>query len=330
MKNSTNKIHAFFTYEVVLTIVIISLGIIITFFNPTFMSVANILDMIRSSLFTGILGIGAMVVIISGGIDISFPAIAAFSMYSTTIIFNKLNFQGSILLPMLVSAFIGVVLGSINALIIHYFKIPTLIATIGTSNLFSGILLTFIGSRAIMTLPKGFVRFARSNLIAIESNNVTSSIPSAVLLLVFVSILAWFILKYSILGKGIYALGGSQVSAKRVGFNVGLIQLFIYSFAGFTAGIGGLTFTALMRTSNPFDLLGTELSVIAAVVLGGTRVSGGYGSVIGVLLGVFLITMINNSLILVGISTYYQRFVLGLLILIGSGVAIIQERKLSN
>lgn len=313
--------------EMILLICIVLIGAFITILNPTFLTASNFLDIIRSSLITGMFGIGTMLVIISGGIDISFPAIAAFAMYSTTIIFNKLGYSGSIFLPYVVAGLIGVGLGSVNGFIIHKFKIPTLIATIGTQNLFSGILLTFIGSSAIMVLPPGFVKFARASIITVERGSVVSSLPVAALILIALSLITWFILRFTVLGKGIYALGGSPVSAERAGFHIGLINLFIYAFTGLTAGIGGLTYTALMRTSNPFDVLGTELNVIAAVVLGGTRVTGGYGSVLGMLLGVFLITMIDNSLILIGVSTYWQRFVLGLLILIGAGFTIFTARK---
>ena len=320
-------LHINLSTELILVICIVLIGSFITILNPSFLTVSNFLDIIRSSLITGMFGIGAMLVIISGGIDISFPAIAAFAMYSTTIIFNKIGYDGSIFLPYVIAGLIGVGLGSINGFIIHRFKLPTLIATIGTQNLFSGILLTFIGSSAIMVLPSGFVRFARASIITVEQGSVISSLPLAAIILLILVLFTWFILRFTVLGKGIYAIGGNAVSAERVGFNIGLIHLFIYAFTGFTAGIGGLTYTALMRTSNPFDVLGTELNVIAAVVLGGVRVTGGYGSVLGMLLGVFLITMINNSLILIGVSTYWQRFVLGLLILVGAGFTIFTARR---
>ena len=320
-------LHINLSTELILVICIVLIGSFITILNPSFLTVSNFLDIIRSSLITGMFGIGAMLVIISGGIDISFPAIAAFAMYSTTIIFNKIGYDGSIFLPYVIAGLIGVGLGSINGFIIHRFKLPTLIATIGTQNLFSGILLTFIGSSAIMVLPSGFVRFARASIITVEQGSVVSSLPLAAIILLILVLFTWFILRFTVLGKGIYAIGGNAVSAERVGFNIGLIHLFIYAFTGFTAGIGGLTYTALMRTSNPFDVLGTELNVIAAVVLGGVRVTGGYGSVLGMLLGVFLITMINNSLILIGVSTYWQRFVLGLLILVGAGFTIFTARR---
>lgn len=118
-----------------------------------------------------------------------------------------------------------------------------------------------------------------------------------------------------------------MVAAGRVGFHVGLIQLFIYCFAGCGAGIAGLTHTCLVRTSNPFDIIGTELTIIAAVVLGGTNITGGKGTIHGTLLGVFMITIISNSLIMIGISTYWQRAVLGLLIILSVSIAAFQNKE---
>lgn len=313
--------------EGVLGIVMLLIMITISIINPNFLTVSNFIDMIRSSITTGIFAVGAMMVMISGGIDVSFPAVAAFSMYAATRIFNAADYKGSIFLPFLVAMLIGALLGAFNAFLIHHMKIPTFIATIGTQNVFSGILLTFIGSNAIMKLPKCFTDFARTSLVTVQGQVGTSSLPISLLFLIALCILVAFIMQHTILGRGIYAIGGNMVSAKRVGFPVGAIQFFLYCFVGAAAGAGGLMHTCLMRTSNPFDLLGTELSVIAAVVLGGTSITGGKGTIKGTLLGVFIITIISNSLILIGVSTYWQRAVLGILIIASIAVTAVQNRK---
>ena len=312
--------------ESILLIVMVVVVIIIALVNPQFLTAYNFIDMLRSSIVDGIFAIGAMIVLISGGIDISFPAIGAFSMYATTILFSAVDYEGSIALPMLVAILMGIGLGAINALFIHVFKIPTFIATLGTSNIINGILLTFIGSKAIMRLPKGFTAFSKNSLITVDAQVGKSSLPIAFLLLIAVAAFACFILNYTMLGRGVFAIGGNAVAAKRVGFSVGLIQVFVYCFAGGVAGLAGLTHTCLVRTSNPFDIIGTELTIIAAVVLGGTSITGGRGTVRGTLLGVFMITIISNSLIMIGISTYWQRAVLGLLIIISVSIAAFQNK----
>lgn len=316
--------------EGTLSVVTLIIIVVISIINPRFLTLSNFIDMIRSSITTGIFAIGAMLVLISGGIDVSFPAIAAFSMYSTTKLLNHLDYQGGILIPFLIAIGIGIVLGAFNAALIHVAKISTFIATIGTQNVFSGILLTFIGANAIMKMPPGYTAFAKNNLLEVKGEVGVSSLPLSLLILLFIGIVVYLLLHHTMLGRGIFAIGGNMISAQRVGFSVGKIQLFLYCFVGAISGAGGLIHTALMRTSNPFDLLGGELTVIAAVVLGGTSIKGGKGTIRGTLLGVFVITLISNSLILLGIPTYWQRMVLGFLIVVSIALTTLQQKGSSK
>ena len=318
------KIHL--TSEKILVLLIVALCAVISFINPTFFSVANFCDMVRSSTVNGIYAVGVMLVLISGGIDISFPSIAAFAMYATVKIFNGIDYEGTFLLPLLVSAIFGLIMGSFNGYIIHKFKLPTLIATLGTANLFNGILLTFLGSAQINSLPRGYTDFTRTYLVRVASEYGMSSIPIAFVIWVVVALIVWYILKFTLLGRGVFALGGSRVSAERIGMNIGMIQWFIYGAAGAIAGMAGTVNTALKRTCNPFDAIGIELT-IAAVVLGGVKITGGKGSMMGTVLGVFMFTIINNSLIMVGVSTYWQRAVIGMLIIISTGITALQDKR---
>ena len=312
------------TSEKILVLLIVVLCAVISLINPTFFTVANFCDMVRSSTVNGLYAVGVMLVLISGGIDISFPSIAAFSMYATVKIFNGIDYEGTFLLPLLVSAVFGLVMGSFNGFIIHKFKLPTLIATLGTANLFNGILLTFLGSAQINSLPDGYTDFARTYLIRVASDYGMSSIPIAFVIWVVVALIVWYILKFTMLGRGVFALGGSRISAERIGMNIGMIQWFIYGVAG---AIAGTVNTALKRTCNPFDAIGIELTIIAAVVLGGVKITGGKGSMMGTVLGVFMFTIINNSLIMVGVSTYWQRAVIGMLIIVSTGITALQDRR---
>jgi simple sugar transport system permease protein len=128
------------------------------------------------------------------------------------------------------------------------------------------------------------------------------------------------------LGRSIFAMGGSREAAARIGINVVGLQYFVYGFVGVLSGLAGIIHASLARVANPFDLVGLELSVIAAVVLGGARLSGGYGTITGTLLGVALIVVINNSLIMLGIPSTWQNVVIGLLILLGTGGPALQAR----
>ncbi len=147
---------------------------------------------------------------------------------------------------------------------------------------------------------------------------------TAILIVIGLAILVSFILRYTMLGRGIYAMGGAREAAERAGFNIRRTQFFIYGFAGVIAGIAGLS---LLRQANPFSIVGMELDVIAAVVLGGASIAGGRGTVIGTLLGVLLITIVSNSLVLVGIPSDWQSVAVGIILIIGTAIPAVQAQR---
>ena len=147
------------------------------------------------------------------------------------------------------------------------------------------------------------------------------------LLLLAVIVVVGLLMKYTMLGRGIYAFGGDPVSAKRAGFNIVFTQIFVFAFMGCLAGLGGLTRTVLTGSCQPTTLEGYEMTCIAAAVLGGTRLSGGVGTVKGALLGVLLMMIVNNNLILLGIPTYWSKFVTGIFIILGIGISTYQTLR---
>lgn len=313
--------------EFYVALVVVGLCLVIGAVNPVFFTVGNLFDLVRNSVVMGIFSLGVLIVIISGGIDISFAAVAAFAMFVTAKILVPFHFQGTILVPFALSALIGTLLGLINAVLISQFRLPTMIVTLGTMSAFRGFMLAFIGAMEITNLPPAMIAFSRSFLVTIKQGRFTYGLHVSILILIVLAVLVWFILNKTMLGRGIYALGGDRSAAERAGFNIRRIQLFIYCFVGFLAGIGGIVHSALVRTARPFDLVGTEMSVIAAVVLGGARITGGKGSVVGTMLGVILVVIMNTSLILLGVSSFWQRAVLGLLIIIGTGIPAYQATR---
>ena len=300
---------------------------------PSFFTVGNLFDLLRAGIVLGIFAIGVLVVLVSGGIDVSFTAIAAFSMYSTTLYLTQSGFAGHWLIVFGISVLIGLALGLVNAFFIGLFRLPTLIVTLGTLSLFRGFMLAFIGSKLISQLPASMRAFSRANLFRLTSEDgVIHSLPVAFLFLVGVVLITWFILNRTMLGRAIYAMGGSSVAAERSGFNVTGLQFFVYSYVGALAGLAGIIHASMARVANPSDIVGLELTVIAAVVLGGARLTGGHGTILGTLLGVALIVIISNSLVVLGVPSYWQRVVIGLLILLGTGIPAYQtvraERRL--
>lgn len=307
------------------TIVVLSIGISIA--NPVFFSVGNLFDLLRSSIVMGIFAMGVLIVIISGGIDVSFTAIAVFAQYATVRLMTMYLPEAPLWVIFMVAALIGLGLGMINAFFISRFKLPTLIVTLGTLSMFHGFLLFAIGNKIIREIPPSMPEFARTSLLEVEMAVGVSRLHPAVLITVLIAILVWLLLDFTMLGRGIYALGGSREAAERAGFNIPRIQYFIYGTVGLLAGIAGIIYASLNRQANPQELVGSELNVIAAVVLGGASLTGGRGTVIGTLLGVALVVIMNNSLVLVGVPTQWQRVVIGLIILIGTGLPAIQARR---
>lgn len=313
--------------EFYISIVVILLIVIIGSKNASFFTVNNWFDLIRSSIVPGIFVIGTLIVLISGGIDISFPAIAAFSMYTTTSILVNIDYQGPVILAFAIAALIGLGLGFFNSIFIAFFNLPTLIVTLGTASLYSGFLLSFIDKGQITALPQSMADLSKSRIIQISTDFGNAGIPTVFLVTLLVIVFGWFLLKYTMIGRSIYALGGDEVAAERMGISPVKIKVFVYSLVGMLAGIAGIIHTIISRTSNGTDLLGGELLIIAAVVLGGARITGGHGTVFGSVVALLLILIIENSLILLGIPSYWQRFVIGALILIGTGITAVQVKK---
>ncbi|MEM7491118.1 MAG: ABC transporter permease [Pseudomonadota bacterium] len=296
--------------------------------DPNFLSIPTLTDLMRNAIVLGIFAVGAMVVLVSGGIDVSFTAVAAFAMYATTVLLRDVAPEMGWPIAFLVAIAIGAALGAFNGVFIALFGLPTLIVTLGTLSLFRGALLTFIGTAQISNLPAGMRDFSRWMMIrGTDADGNFYSLHWAFAFLVAIVILTWFILNRTMLGRAIYAIGGAPESARRIGIDVKRTQMFIYVYVGALAGLAGIMHGSLARISNPQDLVGLELSVIAAVVLGGARLTGGVGTLTGTLLGVALIVLVRNSLIVVGVPSVWQSVVIGALILLGTGLPAYQALR---
>jgi simple sugar transport system permease protein len=303
----------------------------VTLINPVFCSAPNLLDLIRNSITTGLFALGVYTALLSGGIDVSFTAVAAFSMYGTVKLCVLINPHAPLWLIFIVAALIGAILGCFNATLIALFRLPTLIVTLGTLSLFRGLLLTFLGTKHITDIPDAMLQLSRTYLYRGRlADGSLFSLPATSIALFVVAILIALLVRFTMLGRSIYAIGGSELASVRLGLPVVKVKFFVYVLIGLIAGITGIVHSSQARVANPFDLVGSELNVLAAVVLGGTRITGGRGSVFGTLVGVFLVTMINNSLVLLGVPSYWERCVIGLLVLIGAGVPILVQRVQHN
>lgn len=304
--------------------------------NPAFFDIINIFDLLKMCAYPAIFACGVMIVLISGGIDMSFMWIGMFAAYSTSKLLSILQIEAGLVMPLplifLISILIGAVLGSFNALLVSKFKIPVFIATLSSANIFMGVMFQFIGSEYIFPeqMPTGMIDFSNTLVIQMQSPDGTNvGLHVSVILAVVVMIIVHLIMKYTLIGRSVYAIGGDESSAERVGFSLGRVRLFIFMLAGAIAGLAGAVGVSNMQVANPYDFQGRELTVIAAVVIGGTRVTGGRGSIIGVALGILLTNIISQNLVLIGIQPEYNKFVFGILIIFAATVQAVQA-KLKN
>lgn len=325
-KKYLRKITGKNEFFVLLTVIV--LVIIVSLINPSFASTASAVNIIRAAIEPAIFAVGTYVVIVSGGIDVSSAAIGMFSMFTATKILYTSNFEGGVWLAYLLAVCFGVVWGFINGVLVSKVKIPPLIATLATSGIANGTMLFFIGAREISDVPQGIYNAGYSYLFTVENEHgFTYPLPTTFLVIVGVLIVTFILMRYTLLGRNIFAIGGDVVSASRSGINVTRTQIFAYAYAGLISGLGGMVHTIMMVNSNPVDLTGNEMLTIAAVVIGGARITGGHGSLTGTMLGVLLVTVLSNSLILVGIPSFWQRFVTGMVIIIGTSITSYQALR---
>lgn len=305
---------------------IVLVSVVIGTISPQFWQMSNIFDMARASVVTGLFGLGFLVVLAAGGIDMSFTAIAALLMYWITIAAAAYAPWMPMPIILVAAAAGGALLGTCNGLLVHALGAPALIVTIGTQYVIRGFLLTFIGTELFINVPLPIENFGKIELWRIHTDAGSIAIlPAYVLVLVAAAIVTWWILERTLLGRAIFAVGGNPAIAERLGYDLKKVQVFVFAYAGLLAGIAGMLHVSSNRLANPFDLSGTELGVIAAVVLGGARINGGSGTVIGTLLGVILITLVNNVLILAGIPSTWQAFVVGCFIVLAGALFATRE-----
>lgn len=296
--------------EISIAVILILISTILAFVSPVFLTIDNFLDIIEGNVVIGILAIGMTLIIITSDIDVS---VAALTTAVAVAIGYLLAFLPdswvSVLLLFLIAPIIGLIMGIFNGLLVSVIRIPAIVVTLGTLNIIAGLVLYMTNGRYINStnFPQAFMDFASLDILGI---------PIIVYLLIIVAVGTWFILKHTLIGRSILAIGGNTQSSIRVGINYKKVKLFVFAYMGFLAGLAAIAQTAYTKSVDPNGMVGLELTVIAAVVLGGANIQGGRGSIHGTLLGVLLLAVMQNGMILARIDTYWQNVVTGAIIVI--------------
>lgn len=309
----------------ILSVTILILATLLSVFTNDFATIENIYDVVNNYAMLMILACGLFVVLLSGGIDISFPAITIISQYIMVTVIGKydIGFLGIFI----VSSTIGILLGFINALFVNRLNVPSIIITISTLNIFYGGLLYFTKGIWLYDYPEWFTQellFFKQ----ISQDGFEFGLSFQAVMAILSILLTWLITSKLTIGRKIYALGGNQDATSRMGFNILFLNLLAYGYMGFMAGIAGIVQSYTVQSVAPDSLLGYELTVLAAVVLGGASLSGGRGTLFGTVMGVMLLAIIQNGLNLMNVSSYWQTIITGIIIILSiSATALGQIKK---
>jgi simple sugar transport system permease protein len=306
-----------------LAIVILALIMFFAVTAPGFFTIGNLYDLLTQNAFTGILCAGLIVVLIAGGIDISFTATASVVQYVAITVANAYGMNWITLL--LLAGALGAMLGAINAIFVVKFRMHSIIVSIATLNIFYGLLIFITSGDYITTVPDYF--YAGINWFEFEVGRRSYAVNLQMALLLASFLLTWIILNLTSIGRQIYAMGGNPDAAQRLGFSLFRLNLFVYGYMGFIAGIASIAHAQLQLNVTPTVLVGRELTVLAAVVLGGASLLGGVGTVLGTFLGLTLLCILQNGLVILGLPARWEGAVSGLVILIAVSASALEATR---
>ena len=307
------KLFLSHTTEFVLFAVIVAISIVLSFTPERFFTLGNAFDLLNISAVNIIFAVGLLVVLIAGGIDISFAVAASVVQYVTALALQQIG-GGGWVSGLLIAGSAGIVLGMVNAFLIHRFRIISIVVTIATFNVYFGLLMFFTRGVSIYNLPD----WLTTRVILYEREMADGSwaeITLPVVIMIVCALATWIFVTRTTTGRQLYAFGDNPEGARRFGINIGAMQFIAYGWLGLMAGIAGLMQAHYAQEVVPNALYGRELDVLAAVVLGGARLGGGKGSVMGCVLGVLLVSITQNGLNLMGVSPFAFKMIVGAIIL---------------
>ena len=318
--------------QIKLFLTLVAIIIVFGCINPSILTVASFFSLLRASITPVILGLAIMLVMVIGEIDMSYCMICVTSSYATFYFLLKRGIMDTPLILILLSAIaIAVVLELFTWVMVDRLQLNSFIATIGFQLCLKGAVLIFISTEYFYNLPKSAVAFGTTYLASASYDSGSNTVlPLTILFPIVFALLLHFLLEHTSFGRQMYAIGADSIAARRAGINVSRVRLIVFIMVGVLLGFGGVIHDSMARCTMPitFDIYGTELLGFAAVTLGRGGKARAKNTVIGTVLGVLLIQFIKNNLIMIGISTYYQQFVMGVIILTGFIMSMKKSDKL--
>lgn len=288
-------------------IALLLLVVVVSFLNPDFFTVNNLLNILRQTSVNAIIAVGMTFVILTAGIDLSVGSVLALSGAFAA---SMIALQIPVIVAVPASLLAGALLGALSGIIIAKGKVQAFIATLVTMTLLRGVTMVYTEGRPISS---GFTKTA--DVFSWFGTGYVLGIPVPVWLMVIVFAVAWYLLTQTRFGRYVYALGGNESATRLSGINVDRVKMAVYAISGLLSALAGIIVTSRLSSAQPTAGTGYELDAIAAVVLGGTSLMGGKGKIMGTLIGALIIGFLNNALNLLDVSSYYQMIAKAVVIL---------------
>lgn len=297
-----------------IVVLLVAIGAL-TLLSDDFLTGNNLANLARQVAIFGILAIGQLMVILTGGIDLSVGSILGLSGAVTA----QLLVAGTpIFLAVIIGVAIGTALGIANGLLVTVFKLPPFIATLGMLGIARGIVLVITDANTIQGLPDSFQMIANGTILGI---------PNLLIIFVAITAIAWFVLTRTVFGRYVYSVGSNPEAARLAGVPVAVVTASVYAISGMLAAVGGVLLTSRLGAGVPTAGTGFELQAIAACVIGGASLSGARGSAIGAACGALIIGVLNNGGNLLAINAFYLQIAIGVLILVAVGFDQMNTRR---
>ena len=295
-------------------LILLILVIVVTIMNPKFLTTYNILNVFRQISVNGLIALGMTFVILTGGIDLSVGAILGLSGMAL----GLLILAGTPdVLAIIIVIVLGAFLGLFNGLLVSKLKLQAFIVTLATMTMFQGITLIISDGIPAMRLTEN------APVLDFISQGKVLGLPFPMIIFTIAFIVLYIIIEKTVFGRSVYAVGGNEEVARLSSIATDRTKTFVYVISGMMAAIAAVILTSRLSSAQPTAGVGYELDAIAAVVIGGTSLAGGRGRIVGTLIGVLIIGVLNNGLNIIGVSSFYQQVIKGLVILI----AVILDRK---
>ena len=311
MKNIWNK----YKREFVVLIATLAMCVVFTVLNKNFLNYSNFLTVLQQMVLNGILAVGMMFTIITGGIDLSVGctyAITGIVVASCTV-----NYGMNPFLAILVGILIGAVLGAFNGFLINQLKLQPFIATLGTMSLYRGIAYVVTGGVPVTNVPTSYRD--------IFNGIVFGGVRSYIIVMVVVFVIAHILLSKMRSGDYLYAVGGNEEAAKLSGVNVIKTKYIAYIFCGICAAIAGMIMLASLGSAEATAGQAYETNAIAAAAIGGTRMAGGKGTALGTFIGALMLAVLKVGMVVINVDSFWQFVVTGIIIIVASYFEFIQQ-----